>query len=234
MEDTPFKFEEGATCLCVGGSGSGKTTAILKLLAEKDSVFEKPFEHFYWALPEGSAVPSAVLQHRPPFSIIRGVPQPDEIEPHSFLCIDDLGRQAQTEGTAAIFNVTCAHKKVTCFLIQHNLFLRSPVARDLALSTRYYLILPNKRDVTSFQHLARQLVGPGTAARTLTECYRRATAEPFSYMCVNLTARCPPALKFTSRITPNEEALQVFALPEHIKALLQEPNSDYGEFIEEE
>lgn len=219
--------------IVAGGAGSGKTSLILKLLSQKESVFEKPFIQYYWALPEGSAVPTQVAQHQPAFKIIRGVPQPDEIEPHSFLCIDDLGRQAQTEGTAVIFNVTCSHKKVTCFLIQHNLFLRSPIARDLALSTRYYLILPNKRDVTSFQHLARQLVGAGRAAHTLTECYRGATAEPYSYLCVNLTARCHPALKFTSRITPDEEALQVFALPHQIKAL-QQQDSDYGEFIEEE
>lgn len=231
-------FEVPSTFRVIGSSASGKTTLVCEIIANKDILFSKKFEHFYWCCPEESKIPKCIAEHEPPFTILRGVPKSDEIECRSLLVIDDLGREAtQLESTAKLFSVVSARKCVTVILIQHNLFLKTPVARDVGLNTKYNIILKNNCDATSFPTYARQLVGPGIASRSLSECYSEATKQPFSYFLVDQTQRCPRGLRFRTNILPRQLAqsgLCVYARPCDMSELVGAENSSYAFFTETE
>lgn len=232
-------FEVPSTFRVIGSSASGKTTLVCRLIQDKDVLFAKPFRHFYWSCPPESRLPKCVADHDPPFTVLRGIPAADELQCDSLLVIDDQGREAtQLESTAKLFSVVSARKCITVILIQHNLFLKTPVARDVALNTKYNIIFKNNCDVTSFQSYSRQLVGSGTASRSLGACYTEATKAPHSYLLVDQTQACPPALRFRTQLLPAEQAdgagLCVYARASDINELVAQPGSPYAHFIETE
>jgi len=233
--DHSLRLKHPCTICVVGGSDSGKTSFILKLVQYKDDVFAgAPFNHFYWCLPEEAPVPAAIAAHEPPFTILRGLPKKSDILNDSLLIIDDLGRAAQSPAVADFWTIHSHHSRITCVLTLHNLFYKSPYSRDIALSTKYTVFLRQPRSPASFLHYAVQTLGKG-AANSLYQCYLEANKKPYAHFISDCTQTCPPALRFRSNIFPDApHGLEVFATPEEMNALLSDEGSQYGAVTETE
>jgi len=229
-----LSFKHPCTIAVVGGSDSGKTTFILKMIEFKQDVFDGAFRHFFWCLPDEAPVPAPLLAHEPPFRIIRGVPKKADVENDSLLVVDDLGRAAQSSDMAEFFTVHSHHARITVILTLHNLFHKSPFTRDIALPTKYTVFLRQPRSPASFLHYATQALGKGAAAG-LYRCYLEANKKPYAHFVCDCTQSCPAALRFRSDIFPDAvDGLQIFATPQDVTALLRDEDNQYGLVTEAE
>lgn len=218
-----------------GPSDSGKTSFVLKLLRDRQHTLHgpNPLRQFFWCVPEDAAVPAAILDHRPPFRIIRGVPALELIPPHSLVVLDDLGGEAQTKEMRDLFTIHSHHKDISVILIQHNVFPKSPVARDIALSTKYTVFLKQPRSPASFLHFTTQSLGKG-AAHKLYQCYLENNREPYAHVIADNTQRCPAALRYRANVSPAAPYAEIYATRRDLTSLIDTPGSQYGWFSDRE
>lgn len=228
-----LRFKHPCSICIYGCSDSGKTSLILKIIKNKDTVFDGKFKNFYWCLPAEAAVPSAILAHDPPFKIVRGPPNKSNIDDDSLIIVDDLGRHLQVPQFVDFLTVHSHHSRCTIIYVLHQLFPKGPFAREIALNTKYTIFLKQPRCPASFLHYATQALGKGGAA-SLYRCYLEENKNPYSYFICDCTQSCPPALRFRTRIFPDDEAATIFATPDDVNALVQELGSQYGGITETE
>ena len=185
---TPFP---SATTMCVtGGTGSGKTTWVHRLLKHRDVMFDTP--------------PVRVLYcygvHQPVFDemertlgvkCVQGLPM-EEIEAfsegpeHKMIVLDDLMSQVVSHpGAELLFTQGSHHKNMTVLFISQNLFSQGKCARTIALNTHFLVLFRNFRDKAQVMHFGRQLYPERW--KGFMEAYDDATQQRYGYLVVDMS-----------------------------------------------
>lgn len=117
------------------------------------------------------------------------------------MVIDDLMDET-SELVSKIFTKFGHHKNITCIFITHNLFPKNKHCRNLSLNAHYIVVMKNVRDKSQIACLARQ-VYPGKS-RVLIDVFERATKNPFSYLLIDFSNRCPETMRLKSDLFSDE------------------------------
>jgi hypothetical protein len=109
---------------------------------------------------------------------------------------------------AELFTVISHHFRVSVFLLTQNLFVQSPVYRNISLNTTYIACFRNPRDLSQIGSLAKQ-VAPGNG-KYVVAAYHKATEAPHSYMLFDFHQRTPDIIKVRSNILRSDFPTRVW------------------------
>lgn len=197
------------------------------MIRHQDKWFTKPFENYFWILPEGSEPPGEVCHGPLPFVILHAIPSGLTLPEHSLVVIDDM-QQEQNRELVLLHTIYSHHRDLTCISLVHSLFPKNKFHRDLTQSTKYIYVKANPRDKQAFQRLAVQLQ-PGRA-RELVGAYTDACSRPYGHLMVDLTQRIHPALRYRAPLppdSPDDDGVCVYATERDVEDLIREVPSRY-------
>jgi len=199
-------FKTPFSCQVVGSSQSGKSSFLRDVIREKNRLFSSPpnrilfvygvYQPLYDKIKDENVINEIIFhkyeENKP---IINQVGQP----PPDLLILDDLFTELSNDKSLLhIFTKYAHHFNMSTFLVQHFLYGRAPIMRQLSLNSQYICLFRNHRDVSAISTLARQLV-PGKLD-FLKDSYQDATSKPFGYLLVDLHPSTPNSFRFKTNI----------------------------------
>jgi hypothetical protein len=192
--------------LVSGSTKTGKTTFVKKLLSHFQVMIDPPPEdikYFYSEYQDTFAeIKSLVLE----IEFIEGVPDAifDSINPktRNLYIFDDMMGERDAI-IAKLFTKKSHHGNLSVIYIVQNLFHQSKDHRTISLNASYIVLTKNVRDASQVIHLAKQIY-PNNV-KFFQQAYQMATAEPFSYLFIDLTPTCPDETRLRSGIFPTDK-----------------------------
>ena len=149
-----IKLYANSNILVIGSSGSGKTTAVLKIIEEKlIEPMPKKIIYLYGAhQPFMDDMTNIEFVKGLDLSVINNYNGP------KLLIIDDLILELNKE-LANHFIAGSHHKQTTTIFITHSMYLNNELYRLISNNSQYILLLKNKRNFSQVSRLGRQILG---------------------------------------------------------------------------
>ena len=201
---TSIPFTSPCTVVISGPTGSGKSTFTFKILRNLNNMFSYPINkvYYFYSVWQKSFETEDIKK----IEFIKDIPNQESIEKisnnlHNLIIIDDLQTSAlNSEFIANLFSRESHHRNISVFLILQNLFHQGKYSRDISLNSHYFILFKNITDYNQIKYLGNQM-GIG---KKLTEAYLDATAEPFSYLLIDLSPLSDSSYMLRSNILPDE------------------------------
>ena len=192
--------------LVSGGTKTGKTTFVKKLLSNVEVMIDSPPEDIKYFYSEYQETFAEIESLVPNIQFIEGVPDAifDSINPktRNLYIFDDMMGERDSV-IAKLFTKKSHHGNLSVIYIVQNLFHQSKDHRTISLNASYLVLTKNVRDASQVIHLAKQIY-PNNV-KFFQQAYQMATAEPFSYLFIDLTLTCPDETRLRSGIFPNDK-----------------------------
>lgn len=118
------------------------------------------------------------------------------------LFIDDLMACSNSQDLLSLFTVGAHHLCITTFILVQSLFPPGRYSTSINRNAHYLVIFNSKRDLQQVQTLGRQIM-PGASAYFM-DAYKRATADRYGYLLVDLHPCTPDVYKLRSSILPGQ------------------------------
>lgn len=127
----------------------------------------------------------------------------------AFVIFDDMLNSTNLKSVAQIFTVHGRHLNLSLAFLSQRLFNNNENFRQISQNSDYMCIFKNPRNSQDIQNLANQIT---PKSHELVYIYQKATANPYSYIFINLTQECVPQLKFINNIFSMNHVISVYAL----------------------
>jgi hypothetical protein len=208
----PFNFP--ATIGVFGPSQVGKTTFVLKLIENVESMFmTKPQRILYCYSAWQSSYEK--LENLPYVTLNEGVPTRAQMEEFTFdrqptlLVLDDLmSKIIKDPDVQHYVTVLGHHNNIGIVLIMQAIFPQGKCARTISLNCHYMVLFNNRRDLNQIKVLSRQIM-PGRSDFFM-DSYKKAVSTPYSYLVIDIHPRSDPQFELRTRIFPQDEPLIVY------------------------
>ena len=149
-----IKLYAYSNILVIGASGSGKTTAVLKII-ERELIERMPKKIFYLYgahQPFMDSLPNIEFVKGLDLSVINNYKGP------KLLIIDDLILELN-KYLANHFIAGSHHKQTTTIFITYSLYLNNELYRLISNNSQYILLFKKKRNFSQVSRLGRQILG---------------------------------------------------------------------------
>jgi hypothetical protein len=208
--DLKFKLPFGM--ILAGPSSSGKSTFLLKFIANAENLIEpQPVSILYCFGEMSEIVP---LLQKSGIGVYAGVPSEEFIKslPKPLLLIlDDLLLSIDEKTLSEIFVKRSHHQNFGVVFVTQNLFERKiKVARQNA---QYIILMRSPNSMLSIRNIGVQLF-PRQLDFFLS-AYSQATAKPFGYLLIDMHASGHPSLRLRTGIYKEEEEEQIVFIPKN-------------------
>lgn len=201
-----IKFKHPFSLLVGGPSFSGKTTFVLELLNNLDSIVDTKIEKVIWCFSETNSIQSKINNIK--IEYCNGIPENFENPENKpiLVILDDL-MMSQSPQICELFIKGSHHRNMSVILTTQNIFYKSRFSRDISLNAKYIVLLKNPRDQAQFQHLARQIYPHNSS--DLVRIYKEVTRNGYSYILFDLTQDTSDLFRFRSNIF-NKEYIECY------------------------
>jgi hypothetical protein len=205
--DKELKLKLPFGMILSGPSSSGKSTFLLRFIAEAESLIDpKPVSILYCYGEMSSLVP--VLQKSgigvyagvPPEELIKRLPKP------LLLILDDLLLAIDEKYLNQLFTAKSHHQNFGLVFVTQSLFDRKiRIARQNA---QYIVLMRSPNAMLSIRNIGAQLFA--NQLPFFLDSYKQATAEPFGYLLIDLHAASNLALKLRTQIFKDDEGIVIY------------------------
>lgn len=187
-----YKFQAPSSTLIVGGSQSGKTVLVSKILRVADEMYTIPPSKILYCYGIYQKIFSQLESEVEKLSLHEGLPTMETIEDigsqdddtHNLLVLDDMMDEIyKSPEFCSLFTRGVHHRRISVIMLSQNLFHQSKYSRTINLNSNYLILMKTYRDLQQIHFLSRQMF-PNTPKRLL-EAYEDATSRPRSYLVVN-------------------------------------------------
>ena len=188
-----------ATIMVVAPTSGGKTTPVRRLIHYSEVMFDEPPEQIFWHY----AVPQPWFSEEKKITFIEGLPDVNDLDPkiRQLVVLDDF--MSDTNGDVEkMFTTYSHHRNASVIFNSQNLFFKSKNQKSMSLNTQYLFLMKSVRDVTQINILGRQMFPD--KKDYLLDAYKKATAEPWGYLLVDLKPNTPDDMRLRSNIFPGE------------------------------
>jgi len=187
------------TALIAGGTGSGKTNFVFKLIRNARVMIDPPPRRVIYCYGEYQQL----FDTYPDVEFRRGLPDAEDFDGREpvLLILDDLMSETD-ESIANLFTKGSHHRNVSVVFLVQNMFHKNKYIRTISLNTHYMVLFKNPRDASQIGSLARQMY-PNRSA-FVVEAYKDATREPYSYLFLDLRQEQDEDLRLRTNIFPGE------------------------------
>ena len=195
-------FSHPFTCIVSGPTGCGKTSFVLRLVDNVDTMIAPPPDKIIYYFTEYQSI----FDRYPHVTFRQGVPKSDEIEDmHDALVIlDDMMTEADQK-ILNIFTRGSHHREISVIFMVQNFFNKNKHMRTISLNAQYIVLFKNPRDNSQFAHLARQLYPHNF--RYAVDSYINATKDAFGYLLIDLRNEQDEELRLRTHIFPGEQQI---------------------------
>ena len=146
--------------LASGGTKSGKTPFVKKLLTYVDTMIDKPPENITYFYSEFQNTFGEIQTLVPQITFVQGLPDDilDTINPETrnLFIVDDMKGEKDAV-IAKLFTKKSHHGNLSVVYTVQNLFHHSKEHRTISLNASYLCLTKNVRDASQIVHLAKQL-----------------------------------------------------------------------------
>lgn len=205
MNENSFKFFHPFTATIAGVTLSGKTELCKKLIQNVDTLINPIPSNIVLSYAEYQpSYESLVTQKN--LKLIKGLDFDLNNLDNTLLIIDDQMNDAMKSPLVqSLFIKGVHHKNLSVMLLNQNLYPQGKHGRDIRLNCHYYIIMKSPTLSSQVSYLGRQIFSNNTTF--LSDAYKRATAEPYSYLFINLHPLCKDKLRVRSGILPGENEI---------------------------
>lgn len=207
MSVKELKFKFPFTCIVAGTTGSGKTCWTRRLLASYKYLIDFEIRHdlkVLWCFGQYQK-----LYNEPIIDVditySKGIPSLDTIKQSqpNIIVIDDLMTELRKDEIVKdLFIRGSHHLNISVIYITQNIFASEKPMRTISLNAQYIVILKGIRLTQQIAVLGAQIF-PGKA-RNFLNIYKSATAEPFSYLLLDLHPSSQDKFRLRNRIFKQE------------------------------
>ena len=195
---TPF------TACISGGTGTGKTEWLKRLIKYKDRLIIEPPPHILYCYSEIS--PQLIEMKKDNVELYNGVPSKEEIlnrPKNTLLILDDLVSEIKSDFLDLLFTRGSHHWNINIILVTQNLFYKQ--VKVPRINSHYLILLKNPQGLLQTRTLGQQLF-PGKLQHFL-ESYADAVDYPFGYLIINMKPNISEEMRLSTNIFPNEKPL---------------------------
>lgn len=207
--DMAFKLRANSTCLVVGGTSSGKSSFVRKVLRERKEIFQQEFTSIVWYYSIYQSWFSEVAD----IDFKEGFPDPNDITPGACLILDDLQSTLTRPMRKQLVHMFCAgahHVPYFLIYIVQNIFDNTDEMRSVCKNAHYYVFMRGPRMEGTILKFAEQNF-PRKSSFLLDAYEKATTRKPYSYLMVNLhPGDVDDRLKVLSKILPSEAPIHAF------------------------
>ena len=190
-----------------GPSSSGKSTLLLKFIAESDTLIDPPPKSILYCF--GEMTDTIPIMQKAGIAVYSGVP-PEELikkqEKPCLLILDDLLLSISEAYLSALFTAKSHHQNFAVVFVTQNLFERKiKVARQNA---QYLILMRSPNSALAIRNIGTQLF-----LRQLDyflDAYKQATNQPYGYLMIDMHAASDPQLRLRTNIFKDDEAAVIF------------------------
>ena len=125
------------------------------------------------------------------------------------IIFDDLISSNNLAYIADLFMVHGRHNHVSCIFISQMMFPNNIAIRSISRNSNYLVLFKNPRYNQDISELAKQMT-PGQPY--LKMIYATATEDPFSYLFINVTQECKPAVKYLSHLFNENNIVRAYVV----------------------
>lgn len=187
-----------ARILVAAPSQSGKSSWVLRVLQNRTNLLSGRVDGVIWACANAAFAPKAGLEKvRGQVKIVEGLPPLESIPPYTILVLDDL-QMGNLKDVCHLFCVGSHHRNITIVMMAQNLFFANPYFRTISLNSSAIVLFNSVRISAQIEHLARQIFPELRAA--FIEVFKEQTRAPFTYLLIDLSQACTPALRIKTNI----------------------------------
>ena len=201
MKTMDPRWKHPFTCVVAGPTISGKTHFVSKLIENAEALLHPPPQKIYWCYGEWQEGYRRLSRRGVQF--LEGMSPDKLLDPlfRNLVVIDDLLAETDARVTK-IFTKGSHHRNTSVIFISQNLFDKNKENRTITLNSHYLVLFKSPRDAQQVEHLARQMY-PGKV-KYMREAFADATAQPFSYLLIDLKPDTPEDLRLRTKIFPGE------------------------------
>lgn len=190
-----MNFAFPSSAILFSPSYGGKSTAVLKIIANKDDYFSVKIDEviYYYGIWDESKFSNA-----PNIKFIQGIPAeiPKDGLKRIIVIDDQLSDKKAMTRAVEIFCRESHHRNAFCFLLLQDIFY-SRQLRTCSLNCKYFFLFGSNRCVTSVNHLFQQL---NFNTSFLKNIYENATEKRFSFLVVCVEKGFSEQLRFVTNI----------------------------------
>jgi hypothetical protein len=195
-----------------GPSSSGKSTLLLRFIAEAHSLITPPPKSMLYCFGEMSTIIPDLQKIGIP--VYSGVP-PEELikrqEKPLLLILDDLLLSISEDYLSKLFTAKSHHQNFAVVFVTQNLFEKKiKVARQNA---QYLILMRSPNSALSIRNIGVQLF-PHQLDFFL-DAYKQATNEPYGYLVVDMHAASDPLLRLRTNLFKDDELPSIF-IPKNV------------------
>jgi hypothetical protein len=214
MVEYDLRFKNNFTLVVCGPSFSGKTDLCFAIIERQDELYQLPPGKVYYCYkifqPKFSERAHLVHEFHEGMPTLEKLKEISRESANATVYLDDLAGEAGKD-TAEMFTVASHHLGLNFVFVQHTVFSKNPVFREMALNATYMILFKNPRDTSSIATLARQF--EPDKWRSLVAAYKDATSSPFSYLFLDWNQVTPDKIRFRSNVLmEGGEPIRVYVL----------------------
>lgn len=185
------------TMVVSGPTGSGKTMWVKRLIEQRDTVsFPPPLKISYFYGEYQSAFDE--IQNVEFVNGLDGIENYGSGEP-SWIIIDDLMLESSNSSLISnLFTRASHHRNLSVILLTQNFFCKGKESRNISLNAQYVVLFKNPRDKSLATNIARQMYP--NQIKKFQNAFDLATAEPFSYLFIDLKPNTPDEIRLMSHV----------------------------------
>ncbi|KAK3907325.1 LOW QUALITY PROTEIN: UvrABC system protein C [Frankliniella fusca] len=200
-----LRFQHPCTALVVGGTGSGKTFFMNRLIENRNEMFSTTFEHIIFYYSDHCMTPSSLSMG---LNLGKSSPLLDDHpagQSPKLIVMDDMMHEIKSHHKEILkfFIKGSHHRNLSIFFLSQCLFPDG--LRQISLNTHYIMLFKTSRDLAQIRTFCMQ-VDP-QHFRALLEAYEDATQAGYTYILFDFKPNQLDHLRMRTLIFPGESTV---------------------------
>lgn len=142
------RFVHPANALLVGGSGTGKTTLMIKIVKNRDEMFDTKFVEVVWHYMEWQKCYQELAESDSRVRFVEGIPTLDQFPPNEgakLLICDDFMDSLKNPEFLQFAIKGSHHRNLSFWLLSQCIFPKN--MREISLQAHYCILMKTCRDL---------------------------------------------------------------------------------------
>lgn len=200
-----LRFSHPANSLVCGGSGSGKTFFMKRVVENRDEIFDVVFDEVVWHYTEWQDIYND-LQLKHGVRFVEGPPLMEQFPSNQgpkLVIADDFMDQLKNPEFLKIVIKGSHHRSLSFFLLSQCIFPKN--MREISLQSHYCVVMKTARDLSQIRTFCMQIDPKNW--RALHEAYEDSCKEGHSYLLFDFHVRQKEHLRLRTHIFPGENTI---------------------------